>query len=242
LSSIIKPFTGFSPEAVKFLNDLNKNNSLEWFNKNRDRYEEFLVGPAKSFITEIAQFFNMLNPAIRTEPKFNETIMRINKDMRFSKGVPYRNYFLIHFGRFKLDSEFYVFLNMEGISHGLFLNKNQGANLYFKENYERYPKEIKSVFKKYKLNGKYTLYDLGKEQEEIKKGFSAEKDYDKMSPLKMIILEKDITKNNGLEYKPEYLGEAIKSFSKLYPLYCFAISPDPLKLIEEYEDRMGFAV
>jgi len=240
LSPIIPPFNGFSPEAVKFLNDLNKNNTVEWFNKNRNRYEEYLVSPAKSFITEIGEFFNMLNPSIRTEPKFNQTIMRINKDMRFSKGAPYRDYFLIHFGRFKMDSEFYAFINTGGISLGMFLNKTTGDNLYFKENFERYPKEIKEVFKKYKLNGKYILSDLGKDIVEIKKSFSAEKDFDKIAPLKMLLLDKDLAKRNGIEYKPEFLGEAIKCFSQLYPLYCFAISPEPLRLIEEYEDQMGF--
>lgn len=241
MSKIIPPFNGFSPEAVKFLNDLEKNNSLEWFNNNRSRYEEFLVMPAKSFITEIGQFFNMINPAIRTEPKFNQTIMRINKDMRFSKGVPYRNYFLIHFGRFKMDSEFYAFINTEGISLGLFLNKTVGESLFFKENYEKYSKEIKSVFNRYKLNGKYTLYELGKEQTEIKKAFSAEKDYEKMNPLKMVILEKELKQKKGIEYKPEFLGEAIKSFSQLYPLYCFAISQHPMKLVSEFEEKFGMS-
>ena len=241
MSSKIAPFNGFSPEAVKYLNDLKKNNTTEWFNKNHERYEEYLVNPAKSFITEIGEFFNMLNPAIRTEPKFNQTIMRISKDMRFSKGDPYRDYFLIHFGRFKMDSEFYAFINTQGISLGIFLNKTKGDNLYFKDNFERYPDEIKAVFKKYKLNNKYTLFELGKDIIEIKTSFNAEKDFAKCAPLKMLLLEKDLSKRKGIEYKPDFLGEAIKSFSQLYPLYCFAISPDPLDLIAEFEDKMGMA-
>lgn len=239
MNKVIPPFNGFSPEAVKFLADLAKNNSVEWFNKNRERYENYLVTPAKSFITEIAQFFNMLDPAIRTEPKFNQTIMRLNKDMRFAKGNPYRNYFLLHFGRFKMDSEFYAFINTETISLGIFLNKTIGQNLYFKDNFAKYPNEIKDVFSRYKLNGKYTLYDLNKDQTEIKKSFSAEKDLDKISPLKMLLLEKQMGQKKSIIFKPDFLGEAIKSFSQLYPLYCFSISNNPIKLIEEFEEKFG---
>jgi len=235
----IAPFEGFSREAVKFLADLEKNNSVEWFNANRNRYDEFLVAPAKSFITEIGAFFNMLNPAIRTEPKFNQTIMRINKDMRFAKGAPYRTYFLIQFGRFKMDSAFYVFINPQAISLGLFFNKQTGESLYFKQNYEAYPAEIKDVFKRYELNGKYTLFDLGKNQTLVKKAFNAEKDYEKIAPLKIFLLEKEYKSNSTIMYKTDFVGEAIKAFSKLYPLYCFALSPDPLKLLAEFEEKFS---
>jgi hypothetical protein len=36
--------------------------------------------------------------------------------------------------------------------------------------------------------------------------------------------------------------EMIKMISMLYPLYCFAVSPQPLKLLGEFEDNFGEAV
>ena len=239
MSQVIGPFSGFSIEAVKFLSDLEKNNSTEWFNNNRERYDKFLVQAAKSFIVEISQFLNMLNPAIRTEPKFDQTIMRINKDMRFSKGLPYRNYFLIHFGRFKLDSEFYVNLGTTGIGVGLFLNNTTGENLFFNENLKKYPKEIKNVFKKYKINGHYALWELNKEPKLSIESFSAEKDLNAIGALKMLLLEKEYTEKNSVTYTQDFFGEVIKSISRLYPLYCFAVSQNPLKLLSEFEDTFG---
>ena len=112
MTQIIPPFVGFHPEAFKFLKGLERNNNNGWFTSQRENYENHLVLPAKSFITSIAPFFDHLNPTIRTEPKFNKTIMRISNDMRFSKGDPYRNYLLVHFGKFKMDSEFYLYFDI----------------------------------------------------------------------------------------------------------------------------------
>ena len=162
MNSHRQPFDGFNKDAFKFLEDLShsKNNNTKWFAKNRQRYESNLVAPAKSFITDIGQFFNQLNPSIRTEPKFNQTIMRINKDMRFAKGAPYKNYFLIHFGRFKLDSEFYVYFGSEGIDYGLFLNNTIDDELFFSENLIHFKKEISGFCEKFKINNKFSLHKL----------------------------------------------------------------------------------
>ncbi len=237
-------FSGFKQDAFKFLGQLekDKNNNVEWFSENRARYQENIVDPAKSFVAAISQFFNHLNPAIRTEPKFNKTLMRINKEMRFSKGVPYKSFFLIHFGRFKIDSEFYVYLYKEGIQYGLFLNNSDGNDLFLNNNLTKYRKEIINVCKVFKINNKFTFYELQKTPELIIACFNAAKSFDVLSGMKYILLEKEIKLKNKLIYSPDFLTESIKTFSNLYPLYCFAISPNPLKLIDDFEERMGVAV
>ena len=115
-----------------------------------------------------------LNPSIRTEPKFNKTIMRLNKDMRFAKGPPYRPFLLIHFGRFKMDSEFFLYFQPDEFGTGIFINKGSGENLYFSQNLKRYPKEIKEVFAGYNINNNYSLYDLENENDIILKKFNAD--------------------------------------------------------------------
>ena len=138
MSKSIKPFTGFSEGLFHFLNNLSQNNNIEWFHANKLDYINYLVDPAKSFVTEIALFLNRLNPAIRTEAKFNKTLMRLNKDMRFNKGTPYRNYFLIHFGRFKMDSEFFIYFAKNEIQIGLFINNSNKNDFLFHENFKKY--------------------------------------------------------------------------------------------------------
>jgi uncharacterized protein (TIGR02453 family) len=239
LTQAIPAFEGFHPGAFKYLKGLERNNNIHWFAEHRNEYEEHLVLPAKSFITSIAPFFNHLNPGIRTEPKFNQTIMRISNDMRFSKGEPYKNYFLIHFGRFKMDSEFYLYFDKTGISFGLFLNNTDGEELYFKNNLYEYEKEIKELFIKYWLNGKFGLHSINKKPELVINKFKADKDFNKLKDVKHILFEIGFGLEKKQIYSAEILTKIVKTYSSLYPLYCFAITPDPLKYLEAFEDNMG---
>lgn len=233
-------FKGYSEETLKFFSSLEKNNSVEWFKRNRERYENYIVNPSKSLVNELAPFFQHLNPAIRTEPKFNQTLMRINKDMRFSKGEPYKNYFLVHFGRFKMDSEFYLYINKEGFTAGMFLNNGKGENLFFNNNLKRYKKEIIEVSKKFGIEGKFNLFTFKKSiTEKLITNFKAEKNINKLSELEFILLEKEFSLKSKIPFSSKLTIELIKMFSKLYPLYCFAIFPEPLKEIEKFEERIG---
>jgi len=239
LKEKIPAFTGFRKGAFEFLGDLSKNNSLEWFKKNRSRYDDELILPARSFIVEMSQFFNRLNPSIRTEPKFNETLMRLNKDMRFTKGEPYRNYLLIHFGKFKMDSEFYVYLDPESFDYGLFINNSEGEEFFFKTNIKRYRKEFVFYLDKYGITNNYGFYELGRESRLIAKKLNPVKHLEILENQKLSLLQKSMQLTNRKIYSQNFIIEAIKSFTNLYPVYCFSISNQPIKLIEEFEDHFG---
>lgn len=232
-------FKGFGTEIFKFLIDLEKNNNVDWFHKNKDRYQETLVKPARLFVTELASFFNRINPSIRTEPKFNQTLMRLNRDMRFAKGAPYKNYFLIHFGRFKMDSEYFLYFDPNSTDLGIFLNKSGGENLYFNQNYKRYKKEIVKVFKENKLNNKFSLFHMdSKEPTEVLKRFNAEKHIDKLEDYNYILFQLN-TFDKKKVATDSLLPFTVKVFTSLYPLLCFAYFPDPLKEITKFNDTFG---
>lgn len=235
-------FTGFDENLFKFFKDLEKNNNVEWFHKNRSRYQEYLVEPARALVVELAPFLNRLNPSIRSEPKFNKTLMRINKDMRFAKGAPYKNYFLIHFGRFKMDSEFYIYLDSKNVQIGLFLNNTTEPNLYFKKNLKRYSKQLLDVFEKYKLNNKYSLYTIKKEPGLILKKFNAPKHLERLKDINYILLQKATDPAWPKIYSSQFTVEVIKMISNLYPIYSFAITPDPMKELARFEDDFGSIV
>ncbi len=235
------PFTGFSEELFRFLHDLRDNNNIEWFHANKDRYQEFLVKPAKSYVAELGDFFNKLNPSIRTEPKFNKTLMRINKDMRFAKGDPYRDYFLIHFGKFKMDSEFFIYLEADEFQIGLFINNSKGEEFFFEENFNKHKKLISNLFEENNLNKKYDLYELNKEPKLLIKKFDAKKDLESLPKLKYAMLQKVRPPSYKTLFSDELLIDSVKIFSSLYPLYIFATSPDPLIELERFEDNFGIA-
>ena len=232
------PFTGFPKKLFKFLADLEKNNNTEWFYKYKDIYQEYLVTPCRSFVSDIGSFFNLLNPSIRTEPKFNKTLIRINKDMRFTKGEPYRNHFLIHFGRFKMDSEFFVYLDKNIVEYGLFINATKGNDLYFGGNINAYEKDIKNVIIKYKINKHFALSEIKNKSKRLIDVFDVKKHFHYLKELKMFVLTKRIDKSAQLVESPDFISEAIKSYSKLYPLYSFCISAQPHKILSDFAEKL----
>lgn len=89
-------FLGFYNETFRFLFEINLNNNTEWFEKNRDRYKQFVQQPLKELAKEL------LPTALKLDPDFNQslnaTVSRIRRDTRFTKDKsPYRNHMWIAF-------------------------------------------------------------------------------------------------------------------------------------------------
>ena len=78
-------FDGFPKTATTFLKGLAKNNSKAWFDANRADYESGLLEPCKDFVVAIGPKLAKIAPDIHAEPKVSGSIMRINRDTRFSK-------------------------------------------------------------------------------------------------------------------------------------------------------------
>lgn len=160
--------------------------------------------------------------------------------MRFVKGEPYRNYFLIHFGRFKLDSEFFLYFEPDEFQIGMFLNNTKGENRYFRQNLSKFKKEILNLFEKNNLNNKFSFHYF-KKMKTIKavSKFDAKKHFELFEKHEMILLQKVKTPSSKALYSSAIVLEMIKMISSLYPLYCFAISPQPMKELQKFEDNFG---
>jgi uncharacterized protein (TIGR02453 family) len=86
-------FGGFPKETVKFLAALAKNNDKSWFDAHRQDYESYYVAPALAFVTAMAPKLEALDPAVQIEPRVGGSVMRIFRDVRFSKDkTPYKDY------------------------------------------------------------------------------------------------------------------------------------------------------
>jgi uncharacterized protein (TIGR02453 family) len=78
------------PATLKFLKDLRKNNTREWFEKNRKSYEAAKEDFALLIDTVIAQFGKKDKNLASLKAK--ECVYRINRNVRFSKNkAPYKN-------------------------------------------------------------------------------------------------------------------------------------------------------
>ncbi len=82
----------FTKELFAFLEELRDNNSREWFDANRDRYEEHVREPALDFITAFAPRLERISPRFEADARRSGgSLFRINRDTRFAKDKsPYR--------------------------------------------------------------------------------------------------------------------------------------------------------
>jgi uncharacterized protein (TIGR02453 family) len=126
LGSVVE-FEGFSPDLLKFLRALARHNDKNWFDAHRGDYEALFLEPARAFATAMQGALKAVGPEVRSEPRVNGSIMRINRDTRFSKDkTPYKT--AMHFmfpvggGPMRSGPGYYLRIaeNELGIAAGLF--------------------------------------------------------------------------------------------------------------------------
>jgi uncharacterized protein (TIGR02453 family) len=78
----MQTFNGFKTKALTFLRQLKKNNRKEWFEANRDAYENELRAPMRALVEEIDVRLATIAPEIVGDPK--RSLFRIHRDIRFS--------------------------------------------------------------------------------------------------------------------------------------------------------------
>ena len=75
-------FKGFSKKTLPFLKAIKKNNNKEWFEAHRSEYEELILNPSRSFVVEMGEHLQALEPTINAQPKINKSLYRIYRDTR----------------------------------------------------------------------------------------------------------------------------------------------------------------
>lgn len=91
-------FSGFSKQTIKFLNDLKKNNTKQWFEENRDIFNNHFMPEAQLFVIAMGEKLQKIAPDIMAIPKTDKSIFRLYRDVRFSKDkTPYKTHLGILF-------------------------------------------------------------------------------------------------------------------------------------------------
>ena len=87
-------FTGFPREGLDILAGLAADNTREYVDAHRADYESALLLPAKAFVVALGEELRArVSPGIRAEPRVNGSILRINRDTRFSSDKrPYKEH------------------------------------------------------------------------------------------------------------------------------------------------------
>jgi uncharacterized protein (TIGR02453 family) len=89
----------FGPELFSFLRDLEDHNDREWFNANKDRYENDLLEPALAFVEDFGLRLPAISPYLVADARRQGgSLFRIYRDTRFSKDKsPYKTQAGIYF-------------------------------------------------------------------------------------------------------------------------------------------------
>jgi uncharacterized protein (TIGR02453 family) len=171
-------FGGFPKRYFTFFNQLKKNNTRQWFEEHRSDYEEFVMHPARKFVMAMGQKLRKIAPGVNAVPKINQSLFKINRDVRFSKDKsPYKTYmgiWLWEGERKRMESSgFYLHVENETLLIGV------GIKLFPKPLLDRYrqavvDKKLGAALKSAltKVAAKGYLVD-GKHFKKVPRGFDA---------------------------------------------------------------------
>ena len=89
----------FGPELFAFLRDLKANNERDWFQANKQRYENDLLEPALAFIEDFGLRLTDISPHLVADARRQGgSLFRIYRDTRFAKDkTPYKTTAGIYF-------------------------------------------------------------------------------------------------------------------------------------------------
>ncbi len=86
-------FSHFPPVTLSFLKGITAHNDKAWFDAHRADYEAGYVDSGRQFVEAVGERLKAISPAVQFSPKINGSIMRINRDIRFSKDKsPYKTH------------------------------------------------------------------------------------------------------------------------------------------------------
>jgi len=89
-------FTGFSREMLAFFAAIRFNNNREFFEENRQIYEQAVRNPLMALAETLAPTVLAIDPQLDARP--GRSVSRIHRDVRFSKDKsPYRDYMWVGF-------------------------------------------------------------------------------------------------------------------------------------------------
>jgi uncharacterized protein (TIGR02453 family) len=92
-------YASFTKESLQFLQELKNNNNRDWFNENKQRYEEQVLDVALRFIQSMQDPLAEIAPHFTAIPRrTGGSLMRVYRDTRFSRNkIPYKTNIGIQF-------------------------------------------------------------------------------------------------------------------------------------------------
>jgi len=237
-SAVADTFPGFASDSFEFFRDLAHNNSKGWFDQNRSRYEEHVVGAFRSLLVALEASLLELNPQFETSGKTNGNFSRINRDIRFSKDKsPYKpNYYLYTYDSRRdrqTDGRLYVGLSADCLTVGFatYTSWRRGAKSalesVFRQRFETHREIFRELVEGIVRKGRYETYWHREEQDEwVQHPGLPRRDEDWLTLQAWIVRKVFLPNARGLA-TPGFAEQVDRIFRQLYALYVFTSSANP---------------
>jgi len=208
-------------ETLNFIKDVAENNNREWFAANKDVYEaakEDALALAAAIIPELAK----IDPILSAEADPKKTLLRIYRDVRFSKNKdPYKNNYGMWFSTKKGGNEPGYYLHIQPgksfIAGGYWMPDVPHLKL-IRQEIDYNIGDFKEIIneKDFKKNFKLGVDNALK---------NAPKGYDPADPniefLKLKSFEATMKIDDEEFFKPKLVNKLISSFKTVQPLVAF---------------------
>ena len=199
--------------TISFLKELKLNNNREWFNENKDQFNN-IQSQVKIFAQEVNNSLNVSDNIEKIK------IFRIYRDLRFSKDkTPYKKNIGMAFHRAKpeLRGGYYLEISADEsfIAVG-FWNPNKEDLLRIRKEIEIDGQEFKRIVNQKKI--KEIWGDLkGDEVKTSPKGFTSDHEYIDLIKKKQFIFIKKLKEKDILDEK--FQNELVNYFESIRPFF-----------------------
>jgi len=236
---VVKPFSGFSPDALSFLRALKRNNRREWFQPRKEKYETLIKAPMLELIESLNQRFMDFAPNYITLPQ--KSIYRIYRDTRFSKDkTPYKTHISAIFPRHTAIKRegavlYFHFTEKELLIFGGVYSPEREELLAYRnllaEHHEEFQQLVSSKDVKRLTNGLE-----GEQLSRMPKGFSEDHPAQALLRHRQWFLES--TLDVKIIHSPKLVSEMARRFAAMAPMVEFLNRPFAQK---EKRKKMLFA-
>ena len=207
------PNTIIQKKTLKFLKDIQKNNSREWFHANKDYYKT-AHDNFKAFASELETELN------KTDVIEKVKHFRIYRDVRFSKDkTPYNHHFSVSFSRAGVDRRggYYLRISAEGnFIVGGFFNPEPKDMKLIRDQISADDKPLRKILKSKKFKDNFGMLH-GEQVKSAPRGFSKEDPAIDLLRYKQLLAHKTIT--NKLVTSGEFKKEVVNTFKAMRPFF-----------------------
>lgn len=237
-------FSTFSKETFDFLGELNNNNNKAWMDANRDRFKKFVDTPLRNITSVIGEeCISKIAPSLETAPDCNHTVSRINKNAFGKKTNLYWTHMWSAFyrkdvGDKRKDAQLFTLVKPQELRYGFCFGNFKEAKDLEKHFKETASAQIDFFFDL--LNDLEILNDFEFEFEDQNENITRQKIKSKQELLqwlekdKLHILKTFNPQDASKKTADNLVSDITNSFSKLYSIYLFTISNNPIADVEEY--------